>query len=60
MYYDECTEKEEKFNGHNIIRFTCPALGTSVPYYKGDLHSIKWSCGKFVPKQNSLFDGIEV
>lgn len=54
-YFPECTEELIKDGQHEVIKFTCPVVGTRQ-YYKGDLHTIKWECACFEPFQNSLFD----
>ena len=53
-YFPECTEELVKNQGHEVIKFSCPAVGVRY-YYKCDLHTIKWDCGAFEPLQMSLF-----
>lgn len=58
-YFPECTEELTRNQGHEVIKFTCPAGGVGY-YYKGDLHSIKWECGAYEPMQMDIMDLLEV
>lgn len=55
-YYDQCEIKEDRVDGHNVIRFKCPAINHADMYYKNDFETIKWECAKYVPRQQSIFD----
>lgn len=57
-YFPECTEELTRNQGHEVIKFTCPAGGVGY-YYKGDLHSIKWECGAWEPMQMDIMDLLE-
>lgn len=53
-HYGKCKE-ETVFKGkRKYIRFTCPCLKYPQLYYPNDLHTIKWECGLFEPKQEDL------
>lgn len=52
-HFPECTEELTRNQGHEVIKFTCPAVGTRM-YYKNDLHTIKWECAMFEPYQEEL------
>jgi ssDNA-binding Zn-finger/Zn-ribbon topoisomerase 1 len=52
-HFPECTEELTRNQGHEVIKFICPAGGV-VYYYKGDLHSIKWDCGAYEPSQTDI------
>lgn len=54
-HFPECTEELTRNQGHEVIKFTCPAGGVGY-YYKGDLHSIKWDCGAYEPMQMDITD----
>ena len=54
-YYPQCTETPVRDGRHECIRFYCPAMNENQMYYKNDLHTIKWECGRFEPYQENLF-----
>lgn len=58
-HYQQCTETVDKLDRHDVIRFYCPALGRTQPYYQRDLHAIKFACTKFEPMQPTLFEYVD-
>lgn len=53
-YYEKCTEEIVMQGKQKRIKFTCPQLQYPQLYYINDLHTIKWECGLFEPKQKDL------
>ena len=50
-YYEQCKE-ETVFKGkRKYTQFICPRLRYPQLYYPKDLHTIKWDCALFEPKQ---------
>ncbi len=58
-YFEHCKIEHAKQDGHEVIKFYCPAYknhkdSLEGTYYKNDFDSIKWECAKFIPIQESL------
>lgn len=58
-YYEQCKE-ETVFKGkRKYTKFICPRLKHPQLYYPKDLHTIKWDCPLFEPKQRDIKEVIK-
>lgn len=51
-YYGQCKEEMISEGKREYIKLVRPRLKKIQKYYPKDLHTIKWSCQLFEPKQN--------
>lgn len=50
-HYEKCTEEIVIQGKRKRIKFICPQLKYPQLYYIKDLHTIKWDCPLFEPKE---------